>query len=1010
MKLGEKIERRPWTTVVLTLLITCFFIPGIPLQNWTNDPTYLWVPKKTTFNSHFDYDVSNFGTKRNRDVTVILRSSGGNVMTVDGQRDVLEVHKSITESVSGVYLDRMKPVLTEPVGYKDVCRKTGGECWDPNYLSTYDYNSSLIPDNEPEIIGKVDQWLSSGTPPEAVFGGILWKDDVMISCESVRMKYTLRSGSLTPYNDDDASYFEKAFEEYFLPPSFPPPNVAVQAEVMTGLMVDEQVERIFEDDFKLLPVAMACVVVWLAISLGGFNVLEFKGLLCLSVIIEVISCVVFAFGMMGFMGNKGTSLNFAMPFIVAGVSVDDVIVVQEFYYKTKDRKEGRMAECMALAGPAITTTSVTSVVAFFSSSYLDMPGVRSFSIACSLAFFWDMILNVTLFPALVVLDERRIEKRGAWFFPCWHLPESYNNETEVEFETRKGFENFKPVSDRNLSGGRLSDDSSFRSLATAESSSSRISQRGFNHKEEYLKMMAMKKVLKSTKTGLRSDSSGSSTSKALTKAKLNAHKIWWSVENLLVSYYAPFLQLECVQCFVLVLFTMMAVAGGSISLYTAKGLRPDEFMMKGSKVWSFISHNERLYPSDYSLLSITVTDLDYTKREEVTKMFDFFSYVEKYDGTDGVVGGAGGSWYQHYAMFLNAKGKDVYIEFPNYLDDFLTGSQGLKFEHDILCDKEAESEEDEEDSGGCTAIRASKYYIWMVGKEGDEEYRDYLHLNSKAREMGLSETSFVFKPSYLHSATTETMPAYMLNSLFLTIMILFVAMLLFTDTVSCVFITLMVIFVDCDLLGVMYLLDINISPVSFVCLIMSSGLSIDYCVHIGHAFSHCSGVNPNVRMGEAVKMMGTSVLKGGATTFLGAIPLAFASSSAFVTFFKMMFFTVFFGVIHGLVALPVFLATYYNLLGGHANKQSGHHGHEEEEEGEGEGEERGWRKKNLGSALAKGARTKKEVDKAKKVKEKTRLHEFFKSASSSVFFGVNPMRNGKGERMKKAGEKENGGL
>lgn len=102
-------------------------------------------------------------------------------------------------------------------------------------------------------------------------------------------------------------------------------------------------------------------------------------------------------------------------------------------------------------------------------------------------------------------------------------------------------------------------------------------------------------------------------------------------------------------------------------------------------------------------------------------------------------------------------------------------------------------------------------------------------------------------------------------------------MLIFTDNISCFFITLMVIFIDADLMGMMYFLDINISAISFICILMSIGLSVDYCVHIGHAFTHSDGEAPNIRLVEAVKMMGTSVLKGGMTTFLGTIVLAFSS-------------------------------------------------------------------------------------------------------------------------------------
>ena len=89
----------------------------------------------------------------------------------------------------------------------------------------------------------------------------------------------------------------------------------------------------------------------------------------------------------------------------------------------------------------------------------------------------------------------------------------------------------------------------------------------------------------------------------------------------------------------------------------------------------------------------------------------------------------------------------------------------------------------------------------------------------------------------------------------------------------------------------MYFWGINISSVSFITLLMSVGLSVDYCVHIGHAFTHSHGDTPDERLIEAVKMMGTSVMKGGFTTFLGTVVLSVAASDAFRIFFKMLFST-----------------------------------------------------------------------------------------------------------------------
>lgn len=83
-----------------------------------------------------------------------------------------------------------------------------------------------------------------------------------------------------------------------------------------------------------------------------------------------------------------------------------MIVIEDFFNKAEGKKN-RMAECLKAAGVAITTTSLTSIAAFFTGTFCDMPGVRSFCLCCFLAFTWDYVLNVTLFPALILIDQKR---------------------------------------------------------------------------------------------------------------------------------------------------------------------------------------------------------------------------------------------------------------------------------------------------------------------------------------------------------------------------------------------------------------------------------------------------------------------------------------------------------------------------------------------------------------------------------------------------------------------------
>ena len=98
---------------------------------------------------------------------------------------------------------------------------------------------------------------------------------------------------------------------------------------------------------------------------------------------------------------------------------------------------------------------------------------------------------------------------------------------------------------------------------------------------------------------------------------------------------------------------------------------------------------------------------------------------------------------------------------------------------------------------------------------------------------------------------------------------------------------------------------IRFNVISMINLVMAIGLAVDYTLHVCHAFLATPGMDRVARVKYALRTMGKSVLKGGGTTLIGTLPMAFSRSTIFRTFFALLFSTVIYGMTVGLVLIPV---------------------------------------------------------------------------------------------------------
>ena len=133
--------------------------------------------------------------------------------------------------------------------------------------------------------------------------------------------------------------------------------------------------------------------------------------------------------------------------------------------------------------------------------------------------------------------------------------------------------------------------------------------------------------------------------------------------------------------------------------------------------------------------------------------------------------------------------------------------------------------------------------------------------------------------------------------------------ILLSSLIAAVMVLLCVVSTIVGVGACLYVYGLTIDTVSCISLVLCIGLSVDYSVHIAHAFlSERSVEDRRTRISQAVAKVGPAVLQGGISTLIPFVMLAFSNSHVFKTFFCVFTPTTLLGLFYALVTLPVMLS------------------------------------------------------------------------------------------------------
>ena len=209
-----------------------------------------------------------------------------------------------------------------------------------------------------------------------------------------------------------------------------------------------------------------------------------------------------------------------------------------------------------------------------------------------------------------------------------------------------------------------------------------------------------------------------------------------------------------------------------------------------------------------------------------------------------------------------------------------------------------------------TSIKATRVPFAMVGSVTTDSNIAVAAMNSlrSAVDPYTSVSALAYSYVFLfYEGFTVIKTETIRNLIIAGCCVFLVLLLLLANFLAALYVLAMVAAIDANILGFMYWIGLSFNSVTTICLLLAVGISVDYSVHICHAYLVSHGTRQE-RALKALSDLGGSVLNGGITTFLAILPLAFSNSYVFDVFFKMFALIIGFGLFHGLLVLPVILS------------------------------------------------------------------------------------------------------
>ncbi|XP_030016848.1 patched domain-containing protein 3 [Sphaeramia orbicularis] len=205
-------------------------------------------------------------------------------------------------------------------------------------------------------------------------------------------------------------------------------------------------------------------------------------------------------------------------------------------------------------------------------------------------------------------------------------------------------------------------------------------------------------------------------------------------------------------------------------------------------------------------------------------------------------------------------------------------------------------------------IQASRFFIQTLDKSSVKDVM--IGLRESAEECPVE--LLVYHPAFIYyDQYTVIMTNTVHTILVAVIVMLVVSLILIPSPLCALWVALAICSVVVGVAGFMALWGVNLDSISMINLVMCIGFSVDFSAHVTHSFVSSPKTDANEKARDALAHLGYPILQGALSTVLGVVVLSMSGSYIFRTFFKIVFLVIVFGLLHGLMFIPVFLTLFW---------------------------------------------------------------------------------------------------